>query len=112
MGLRQKGIEIAAKTVGAATAYSEFSSSETEDTRPVIIVNRSVNSSELGKSQHGIEEIMIFILTLLVFSAGNVAITTAEYRTQQACEAAKSAASSAFSGLGITKVAGTCTQKG
>jgi hypothetical protein len=43
---------------------------------------------------------MVTILTLLVFSAGNVALTTAEYGNPQACEAAKGAASSAFVTVG------------
>ena len=55
---------------------------------------------------------MAYILTILVFSAGNVALTSAEYSSPQACEAARSVASSSFSGLGVSKVVATCTAKG
>ncbi len=57
---------------------------------------------------------MIYVLTLLVFSAGNVTVAPVEYNTAQACEAAKQAAIATFPGAvgGVTKVAGTCTPKG
>lgn len=55
---------------------------------------------------------MIFILTLLVFSGGNVALTSAEYRTAAACEAAKNAAVRTFAVTSASKVVGTCTEKG
>lgn len=55
---------------------------------------------------------MAVILTLLVFSGGNVALATAEYRTAAACEAAKDAAAKAFAVTSTSKVVGTCTPKG
>ena len=32
---------------------------------------------------------MVYILTLLIFSGGNVAVATAEYNNSEACEAAR-----------------------
>lgn len=55
---------------------------------------------------------MVTILTLLVFSAGNVAVASIEYNTPAACEAAKQAAAKPFKITDTTRVAGTCTPKG
>ena len=56
---------------------------------------------------------MTFILTLLVLSGGSVAITTAEYNSAAACEAAKAiderGLASAFRQPAIVA---TCTPKG
>lgn len=56
---------------------------------------------------------MVYILTLLVFSAGNVTVAPVEYGSLAACEAAKQAAKATFPPEvgGVTKVSGTCTKK-
>lgn len=55
---------------------------------------------------------LIFILTLLVFSGGNVTVVAVEYGSTQSCEAAKAADIRALSTVSsLTKVVGTCTQK-
>ncbi len=55
---------------------------------------------------------MTFILTLLVFAGGNVALTSVEYRTAVACEAAKDVATRTFAVTSATRVVGICTEKG
>jgi hypothetical protein len=56
---------------------------------------------------------MIYILTLLVFSGGNVALTTAEYNNSEACEAAKAIDERAIaSAFRQPTIVATCTPKG
>lgn len=56
---------------------------------------------------------MTFILTLLVFSGGSVAIATAEYNSGAACEAAKAADVNALaSAFRQPRIVATCTPKG
>jgi len=54
---------------------------------------------------------MAYVLTLLVFSAGNVTIASVDYNSAQTCEAAR-AQSQAFRAVSSdTKVVATCTAK-
>jgi len=56
---------------------------------------------------------MIYILTLLVFSGGNVALATAEYNNSEACEAAKAIDERAMaSAFRQPMIVATCTPKG
>ena len=56
---------------------------------------------------------MAFILTLLVFSGGSVAVTTVEYNNAAACEAAKAADVDALaSAFRQPRIVATCTPKG
>lgn len=56
---------------------------------------------------------MIYILTLLVFSGGNVAVTTVEYNNSAACEAAKAVDERELaSAFRQPVIAATCTPKG
>jgi hypothetical protein len=56
---------------------------------------------------------MVYILTLLIFSGGNVAVATAEYNNSEACEAARvideRALATAFR---QPMLVATCTPKG
>lgn len=57
---------------------------------------------------------MKFILTVLVYwvpGSGGSSLTSVEYNTPQACEAAKSAAIQAFT-VGNLKTVAICTAKG
>jgi len=56
---------------------------------------------------------MTFILTLLVFSGGSVAVTAVEYNNVGACEAAKAADVQALaSAFRQPRIVATCTPKG
>ena len=56
---------------------------------------------------------MIYILTLVILSGGNVAITTAEYNSAAACEAAKTIDERAIASANRQPtVVATCTAKG
>jgi hypothetical protein len=56
---------------------------------------------------------MTFILTLLVFSGGSVAVTAVEYNNAGACEAAKAADVQALvSAFRQPRIVATCTPKG
>jgi len=56
---------------------------------------------------------MVHILTLLIFVGGNVAVTTAEYNTSEACEAAKAIDERALaSAFRQPTLVATCTPKG
>ena len=56
---------------------------------------------------------MIYILTLLIFSGGNVAVTTAEYNNQAACEATRQVDERAIAtAFRQPMVVATCTPKG
>ena len=56
---------------------------------------------------------MIYILTLLIFSGGNVAVATAEYNNQAACEAARQVDERAIAtAFRQPMVVATCTPKG
>jgi hypothetical protein len=56
---------------------------------------------------------MIYILTLLVLSGGNVALTAAEYNNSEACEAAKAIEERAIaSAFRQPTIVATCTPKG
>jgi len=57
---------------------------------------------------------MIYILMVMVYlspSSGAVAMTSAEYNTQEACESAKGAAAKSFA-VGNLHAVATCTPKG
>jgi hypothetical protein len=56
---------------------------------------------------------MIYILTLVIFVGGNVAVTTTEYNSVAACEAAKSVDQQAIATANRQPVViATCTAKG
>jgi len=56
---------------------------------------------------------MIYILTLVIFSGGSVAIATAEYNSAAACEAAKTIDEKAVASANRQPmVIATCTSKG
>jgi hypothetical protein len=56
---------------------------------------------------------MVYILTLLIFTGGNVAVATAEYNTSEACEAARAIDERAFaSAFRQPMLVATCTPKG
>ena len=56
---------------------------------------------------------MIYILTLILFSGGSVAVTTTEYNSAAACEQAKSIDERALAtALRQPMVVVTCTPKG
>jgi hypothetical protein len=56
---------------------------------------------------------MVYILTLVIFVGGNVAIATAEYNTAAACEAAKATDERALASANRQpQVVVTCTAKG
>lgn len=56
---------------------------------------------------------MVYILTLLIFTGGNVAVATAEYNTSEACEAARAIDGHALdSAFRQPMLVATCTPKG
>jgi len=56
---------------------------------------------------------MIYILTLIIFSGGSVAVTTAEYNNAAACEQAKAIDERALAtAMRQPMVVATCTPKG
>jgi hypothetical protein len=56
---------------------------------------------------------MVYILTLLIFSGGNVAVTTAEYNNSEACEAARAIDERALAtAFRQPMLVATCTPKG
>jgi hypothetical protein len=56
---------------------------------------------------------MVYILTLLIFAGGNVAVTTAEYNNAEACEAAKAIDERALAtAFRQPTLVATCTRKG
>ena len=69
-------------------------------------------STEAGTSRKG-GIAMVYILTLLIFAGGNVAVATAEYNTSEACEAARAIDERAFaSDFRQPAIVATCTPKG
>ncbi|GEP53946.1 hypothetical protein RSO01_11120 [Reyranella soli] len=56
---------------------------------------------------------MVYILTLLIFSGGNVAVATAEYNNSEACEAAREIDERALAtAFRQPMLVATCTPKG
>lgn len=56
---------------------------------------------------------MVYILTLMIFTGGNVAVATAEYNNSEACEAARAIDERAFtSAFRQPMLVAACTPKG